>query len=49
MQYQEGKIHPLDLKNTVAEQLITILEPVREEFQKRPELLHKMEQLQTTR
>jgi len=49
MQYQEGKVHPLDLKNTVAEQLITVLAPVREEFQKRPELLRKMEQLQTTR
>lgn len=48
-QYREGKIHPLDLKNTVAEQLIKILEPVREEFRKRPELLQKMEQLQTTR
>ena len=48
-QYREGKVHPLDLKNTVAEQLIKILEPVREEFHKRPELLQKMEQLQTTR
>lgn len=48
-EYRQGKIHPLDLKNTVSEQLIRILEPVREEFQKRPELLHKMEQIQTTR
>jgi tyrosyl-tRNA synthetase len=48
-QYRDGKIHPLDLKNSVAEQLIRILEPVREEFQRRPELLQKMEQLQATR
>jgi tyrosyl-tRNA synthetase len=48
-EYREGKIHPLDLKNSVAEGLIKILEPVREEFQKRPELLHKMEQMEITR
>jgi len=47
--YRDGAIHPLDLKNTVAEQLIRILEPVREEFRKHPELLRKMEGLQTTR
>jgi tyrosyl-tRNA synthetase len=47
--YREGMIHPLDLKNAIAEQLISILEPVREEFRKHPELLHKMEQMQTTR
>jgi len=48
-EYGEGKIHPLDLKNAIAENLIKILGPVREEFKKRPELLHKMEQLQITR
>jgi tyrosyl-tRNA synthetase len=48
-QYREGKIHPLDLKNAVSEHLIKILEPVREEFRKNPELLHKMELIQTTR
>jgi len=48
-EYREGKIHPLDLKNSVAEGLIKILQPVREEFQKRPELLHKMEQMEITR
>jgi len=47
--YREGKVHPLDLKNAVAEGLIKILEPVREEFRKRPELLRKMEQMQITR
>jgi tyrosyl-tRNA synthetase len=47
--YREGKVHPLDLKNAVAEGLIKILEPVREEFRKRPELMRKMEQIQITR
>ena len=48
-EYRQGKIHPLDLKTSVAEGLIKILEPVREEFEKRPELLHKMEQMEITR
>jgi tyrosyl-tRNA synthetase len=30
--YAEGKLHPQDLKNAVAEQLATILEPVRRYF-----------------
>jgi tyrosyl-tRNA synthetase len=47
--YREAKVHPLDLKNTVAKGLIRILEPVREEFRKRPELLRKMERLEITR
>jgi tyrosyl-tRNA synthetase len=47
--YREGKVHPLDLKNAVAEGLIKTLEPVREEFRKHPELLRKMEQMQITR
>jgi tyrosyl-tRNA synthetase len=49
VEYREGKLHPLDLKNSVAEALIRILEPVREEFHRHPELLHKMEQLEITR
>lgn len=48
-EYRKGKMHPLDLKNSVAENLIKILEPVRNEFQKHPELLHRMEQLEITR
>lgn len=48
-EYRDGKIHPLDLKNAIAETLIKILEPVREEIEKRPEPLRKMEQLQITR
>ncbi len=48
-EYRGGKIHPLDLKNAVAEGLVKILEPVRSEFEKRPSLLRKMEQMQITR
>ncbi len=48
-EYSQGKIHPLDLKMAAAEGLITILEPVRVEFKKHPELLHKMEQMEITR
>ncbi len=47
--YREGKVHPLDLKNAVAEGLMKTLEPVREEFRKSPELLRKMEQMEITR
>ncbi|MEM4134071.1 MAG: tyrosine--tRNA ligase [Candidatus Micrarchaeia archaeon] len=35
--YSEGKLHPMDLKNSVAENLIEILEPVREYFKKNKE------------
>lgn len=48
-EYRSGKIHPLDLKNAVAEGLVKILAPVREEFERNPTLLRKMEQLQITR
>jgi tyrosyl-tRNA synthetase len=47
--YREGRIHPLDLKNAVAEGLIKILEPVREEFRKRPELLQRIGRMEVTR
>ncbi|MBS7624254.1 MAG: tyrosine--tRNA ligase [Candidatus Bathyarchaeia archaeon] len=40
--YLRGEIHPLDLKNGVAEALIKILEPVREYFRRRPKLLDEM-------
>ena len=48
-QYREGKVHPLDLKNSAAASLIEILQPVREEFRRNPELLRKMEELDITR
>ena len=47
--YREGKIHPLDLKNAVAEALIQILEPVRTYFKKHPEKLEKMKKIEITR
>jgi len=47
--YREGKIHPLDLKNAVAEALIRILEPVRNHFKEHPEKLEKMKKIEITR
>lgn len=47
--YKEGRIHPLDLKNSVAEALIQILEPVRTHFKKNPEKLEKMKEIEVTR
>ena len=37
--YKQGKLHPMDLKKMVAEQLIEMLKPAREYFEKEPELL----------
>lgn len=47
--FGEGKVHPLDLKNGVAEALVSILEPVRRHFEKNPDLLEKMLKLEVTR
>ncbi|MEJ2280698.1 MAG: tyrosine--tRNA ligase [Candidatus Bathyarchaeota archaeon] len=47
--YSEGKLHPLDLKNAIANSLIEILEPVREHFTKNPETLEKMLKIEITR
>ncbi|HIH73446.1 MAG: Tyrosine--tRNA ligase [Thermococcales archaeon 44_46] len=47
--FAEGKIHPLDLKNAVAEYLIELLKPVREYFEKHPEPLELMKEVQITR
>ena len=47
--YRNGKIHPADMKSAIASNLIQILEPVRNEFAKNPELLKKMEKIQITR
>ncbi len=43
--YVEGKLHPLDLKNNVAEALIKILEPVRYHFKGKEKLVEKIGQL----
>ncbi len=37
--FSEGKLHPLDLKNAVAEWLIGALEPVRKYVERHPEVL----------
>jgi len=47
--YREARIHPADLKNALATNLINILQPVREEFERNPELLRKMQNLRLTR
>jgi tyrosyl-tRNA synthetase len=43
--YSSGKLHPMDLKNAVAEELIKILAPVREYFEKNREAREILEQL----
>ncbi len=40
--FREGKLHPLDLKNAVAEWLVAALEPVRKYVEKHPEILEIM-------
>lgn len=43
--YKEGKIHPLDLKNAIAESIIEILEPARKHFSK-PKIRKLKEELE---
>ena len=47
--YVKGEIHPLDLKNGVAEALTEILKPVREHFSSHPKNLKRMMELEITR
>ena len=47
--FSSGALHPLDLKNAVAEALVEILKPVREHFARKPELLEAVESLEVTR
>ena len=47
--YAKGKLHPLDLKNGIAEALVEILNPVREYFHKHPLILRKMAAIEITR
>ncbi|MEM2539055.1 MAG: tyrosine--tRNA ligase [Candidatus Bathyarchaeia archaeon] len=46
--YLRGEIHPLDLKNGVAEALVKILEPVREYFRRKPRLLDEMRRIESS-
>jgi tyrosyl-tRNA synthetase len=47
--YLRGEVHPLDLKNGVAEALVEILKPVREHFERNSEPLEKMKKIEATR
>ncbi len=47
--YRDGKLHPLDLKNAIADGISKLTQPVRDHFNKKPELLQKMLQLEVTR
>lgn len=47
--FAEGKLHPLDVKNAVAEYLIELLKPVREYFERHPEPLELMREIKITR
>jgi len=50
--YREGKLHPMDLKNALARELIKILEPVRRYFErnrKAKETLETVKKAQITR
>ncbi len=47
--YVGGELHPLDLKEGVAEALIDILSPVREHFLRHPEKLDAMKKIEVTR
>ncbi len=44
--FLDGKIHPMDLKNAVAESLIDILKPAREHFSK-PKMKKMLEELES--
>jgi len=47
--YRRGSIHPLDLKNSVVEAIIEILENVRNYFERNPEPLKAMKKIEVTR
>jgi len=47
--YMKGELHPLDLKNGVAEALIEILKPVREHFKRNPDPLERIIRIEATR
>ncbi len=45
--YEKGEIHPLDLKNALAEHLIKILEPCRRYFENKMDLVEEVKSLMT--
>jgi tyrosyl-tRNA synthetase len=48
-EYKSGALHPMDLKNGVADALVTLLQPVRDYFAKHPENLQFVRDLRKTR
>jgi tyrosyl-tRNA synthetase len=47
--YSKGEIHPLDMKNSIADALTTILKGVREHFTRHPDPLKRMMEIEITR
>ncbi len=47
--YSEGKLHPMDLKNAVAKELITLLKPSRDYFAQHKEYLEQINEVTITR
>ncbi len=47
--YSEGKLHPMDLKNAVAKELIALLKPSRDYFAKYPEYMEQINAVSITR
>lgn len=47
--YKSGKLHPMDLKNAIAEFLIEFLKPVHEHFKNKQHLIEMMKEFTTTR
>jgi len=47
--YKSGKLHAQDLKKGAADSLSTILEPVRQHFEKHPDNLQRVKELSVTR
>jgi len=43
--FESGELHPLDLKEAVADEVIERFEPVRERFKQNPELLRPLEEI----
>lgn len=47
--YSSGELHPLDLKNGVADAVVELLNPVRQFFKRKPENYERMKTLTITR
>jgi len=47
--YTSGALHPMDLKNAVGKELVEMLKPVRDYFEKHPKYLKELEGMQITR